>query len=270
MRICVTGHLGFIGSHVLRVLGKHEVAGVDKKTGMNIAFGKFLWSACKFKPDLIVHLAATCSTSHSLLDPAGDFRDNTIGTFNVCEVARITGAKVLYTSTCKVVPGEDGARTPYGLTKYMGELILEEYNKVYGVEYIINRPGTIYGQGQEGSPESGWLAWFIKAKRENLPIIIYGDGKQSRDVLWVEDYTKLIKDQIENWDKYKGQVYNIGGGEWNELTLLEALELLEYKNYTFAEERKDIKRFMSDNKLVSSINGWEPQMGYQEGIKKLL
>ncbi len=141
---------------------------------------------------------------------------------------------------------------------------------MYGVDYLTNRPGTIYGPGQDCSPESGWLSWFVRASREKLPITIYGDGKQSRDVLWVEDYVDLLVDQINNWKKYHMRTYEVGGGEENEVTLLQVLKFLKYKNYAFAPERLgDMKRFVSDNNFVSSVNGWKPAMGWKEGVKKL-
>ena len=153
MRVLVTGCRGFIGSHFISKFG-YKVGGVDKKDGIDITSNKFLFDAYKWKPSLIVHLAANCSTAKSLENPVDDFQNNVVGTLQVCELARITGAKVLYTSTCKVQPNDEGIRTPYGLSKYVGELYLQEYSKLYGFEYIINRPGTIYGPGQKGSPES--------------------------------------------------------------------------------------------------------------------
>ena len=272
MKILISGHQGFIGTHLVKVLKEnHELFGADKKVGMNITSDGFLLAASKIKPQVIVHLAAECSTAKSISDPFTDFKNNAIGTFMVCEMARITGAKILYTSTCKVIQNFEGLRTPYGLSKYVGELYLKEYNGIYGVEYVINRPGTIYGIGQNASPESGWLSWFIKAKKDNRPITIFGDGNQIRDVLWVEDYVKLLVDQIEHWEKYAGMTFDVGGGEKNAVSLLQILSFLKYKNYKFAPRRQgDIDSFISDNNLVQGINGWKPSINWEEGIKRLL
>lgn len=272
MKILITGHKGFVGTHTTRALNKHDIVGIDKKAGGDITAEKFLHEASSFKPDMIVHLAADCSTTRSITNPALTFKDITVGNFVICELARITGAKVLYTSSCKAKRNPHGIRTPYGLAKYVGELYLEEYGKVFGVDYLINRPGTIYGPGQEGSAESGWLSWFIKASKENFPIIIYGDGKQSRDVLWVDDYVRLMVDQVDNWDKYQkwGKTFEVGGGEKNEVNLLDVLKFLKYDNFTHEKARVgDMRRTVSDN-VVTTVNDWEPKIGWEEGIRKLL
>jgi len=276
MKILVTGSDGFIGSHLMQALRfekkKHDwkVVGIDKKRNVDITEWKKLLDFTRKrigKPDLIVHLAATCSTQASIDRPDEDFGHNVIGSFNICELARWSASKVLYTSTCKVKPNKEGSRAPYGLSKLVGEMYLREYSLDYGLEYVINRPGTIYGPGQEGSPESGWLAWFIKASKEKLPITIYGDGKQVRDVLWVEDYVELLIDQIKHWNKYKGGIYSVGGGKRNAVNLLTVLKLLKYGDYKFDSVRVgDVKRFVSDNREVGKVNGWKPKMGWIEGI----
>jgi len=277
MNILVTGSKGFVGKHLVNELVDkgYTVTGVDKKDGLNLndkeAINRVI-DNLHGKLEMIVHLAANCSTQKSIDDPDGDFHDTLGATFRVCELARKLNIPVVHTSTCKVHPNKEGIRTPYGLSKYAGELYLQEYNKVYGVKFVINRPGTIYGPGQEGSPESGWLSWFIKAKRETLPIKIFGDGEQSRDVLFVDDYVRLLINQVENFNQYaRFKPYEVGGGKQNEITLLEALNFLGYKNYSFGEERiGDIKRFVSDNIDISGVNGWQPLVQWQKGLKKTL
>jgi len=226
----------------------------------------------KDKLDMIIHLAANCSTPKSIENPKQDFNDNALATFKICEISRKLNVPVIFTSSCKVHPNKRGERAPYGLSKYVGELYLKEYKKMYGTKFIINRPGTLYGPGQEGSPESGWLSWFIKAKRENLPITIFGDGTQSRDVLFISDYVNLLIDQIEHFGDYeREEPYEVGGGIENEITLLKLLEFLEYKDYNFDSERKgDVKRFVSDNKDISSVKNWRPLVLWQEGVKQTL
>lgn len=276
MDTMITGSSGFVGKHLVNRLGdlNYNVAQIDKKMGININNGGIQRVANDFKGNLemIVHLAANCSTSNSIDDPESDFDDNVRATFQVGELARKLQIPIIFTSSCKVHPNPEGARAPYGLSKYVGELYLQEYDLIYGVKSIINRPGTIYGPGQEGSPESGWLSWFIKAKKENLPITIFGDGKQSRDVLFIDDYINLLVDQIQNFNLYaRSKPYEVGGGLENEITLLQGLDLLKYSNYTFSEERKgDVKRFVADNTGVSNINGWKPLVPYQKGLIKTL
>lgn len=261
MKILITGHKGFIGSHVYERLSKnHEVIGADIKGDPKIDIKRYgpLHSLAG-DVDLIVHLAASCSTPRSISNPRSDFVSNVVGTFNVLELARSIGAKVLYTSSVKAFKG-----SPYGVSKGVGELYLWEYIDIYGLEGIINRPGTVYGPGQDGSEESGWLTWFLKASKENLPITIYGDGEQRRDVLYITDYVDLLEKQIDEWDEYKNQGYNVGGGTKNALTLNEAVRMLKIKDVTYMDKRKgDVKTFVSMNDGLR----WSPKVGYKEGIK---
>lgn len=276
MNIVVTGYRGFIGTKLADKLLRlgHEVAGLDKKEGHSTAILKNAFAPINGgmpDPDIIVHLGASCSTARSLDDPLSDFTDNAVGTINVCEFARRTQTPVLYTSTCKVYPNPQGLRTPYGVSKLIGEMYLNEYNAAYGVEYIINRPGTIYGPDQQGSPESGWVSWFINASQHNSPITVYGDGNQTRDLLYVDDYVDLLIDQIDHFDLYKNRTYDVGGGIENEVSLLQLLGFLKYRNFEFAPERLgDVKRFVSDNKAITAVNGWRPRITWQEGMVKAL
>lgn len=281
MNILITGSSGFVGKHLMTALkaSGHTILGVDKKEGLNIANFPELYKTVKhFMPnvEMIVHLAANCSTQHSIDHPNEDFSDNLIGTFNICELSKELKVPVVYTSTCKVMENWEGARTPYGLSKYCGELYLLEYNKMYQTKYLINRPGTMYGPGQEGSTESGWLAWFIKASLEKEPITIYGDGKQTRDLLYVKDYVRLLVDQVEHFEEYwnsfefPSHTFSVGGGEANEVSLLQMLEHLGYSNYNFGKERKgDIQRFVADNE-VSKVRGWKPKKDWKEGVEETL
>lgn len=254
MKILITGHLGFIGSHVYKRLSKiYDCIGFDIKQSLVIPSYQDI--------DLIIHIGATSSTSASIIDPLSAYFYNTTGTFNICELARDNNAKVLYISTCKA----KDARTPYGLTKYMGELLVQEWEKTYNVPYIIHRLGTVYGEGQEGSSESGWVSWFLKAKRENKPITIYGDGNQTRDILYITDYVNFIITQVKEFDIYKGKILNIGGGIENEISLLDMLRYIKYDNYTFDKERMgDERRYVSDNTYFYPVTNW------QDGLNRLL
>ncbi|OGK23133.1 hypothetical protein A3H80_04415 [Candidatus Roizmanbacteria bacterium RIFCSPLOWO2_02_FULL_37_19] len=270
MRLLITGHQGFIGTHLFKKIKQDhsdiELIGIDKKSGFDITDYEKLMTLQHI--DLIVHLAATCSSAKSITDTKSDFTDNVIGSFNICECARKHKAGIVYVSSCKVQPNEKGSRAPYGLSKYVGELYIEEYSKDFGIEYVINRFGTVYGPGQDVSPESGWLTWFIQASKSGKKITINGDGKQSRDVLFIDNCVRLLEDQIVNFDLYKGEVYDVGGGPENEVTLLQVLGHLDYDNYDFGPERiGDVKHFVSDNKKITSVNGWKPKIGWKKGIE---
>ena len=276
MNILVTGSKGFIGKHLIRELERrgHTVIGVDKKDGQDISKGcmEKVVSDLDENLDMIVHLAANCSTVRSVDNPEGDFNDNVRATFLIAELSRKLNIPVIFTSSCKIHSNKEGIRTPYGLSKYVGELYLKEYNKVYGINFIINRPNTIYGSGQECSPESGWISWFVKAKKENLPITIFGDGKQVRSVLFVKDYVDLLVDQVENFDEYsRFEPYEVCGGLENEITILEGLEFLKYKSHNFEKERiGDVKKFIADNTEISKVRGWKPLINWKDGLNQTL
>ncbi len=263
MKVLVTGHRGFIGGHLCDSLDTNGVdyLGIDLLDGDDIAKPKYLLKyllAHDFKPHVIVHLAASCSTSRSIEDPRTDFVNNVVGTFEVCEAARWYGSRIIFTSSCKAWTG-----TPYGTSKAVGEQYISEYSQTYGVDNITNRPGTIYGPGQNASAESGWLSWFIKASLTNQHITIFGDGNQSRDVLYVTDYVNLLLKQINNFSSYRNTTFHVGGGKKNELTLLESLQILKYSNFSHSTPRLgDVKRFVSENDVL----GWEPKIGYRQGI----
>jgi CDP-paratose 2-epimerase len=276
MRILVTGSLGFIGSYLMSALrGKHKILGVDKKYGVDIVEANHFFNTVNYslgKPDFIVHLAAQTSRKQSIANPDQVFLDNVVGTFNVCRLARQTGARLIFASSRYAEANKEGKQDPYGLSKYVGELYVKNYGENYNVEFIIDRIGNVYGPGQEGSQEAFWLPWFIKASQEKLPITIYGfGGKQSRCMLYIDDLVALLLDQIENFGKYKGNLYEVGGGLENEISLLEALRILNYDNYTFGPELPgDSKRLVYNNKEVSAVNGWKPMVSIEEGLKKTL
>lgn len=277
MKILITGSGGFIGSNLMKALkkeGKHEILGVDKKFGTDISnFTSMAQQVLRFlkKPDLIVHLAAQTSTKKSVEFPAKDFQDNVMGTFNICELAKITGASVIYASSRKVL------HAPYGVSKYVGELYLQEYEKTFGIKTLITRFGNVYGPGQQGSQEGFWLAWFIKASIEKQPITIYGwDGKQSRDMLFVNDCVNLLMDQINHFQKYravaKGEVLTCGGGPENEINLLDALKFINYENFKISPDKLagDVMREVTDNTHITAINNWRPVVPIEEGIRLTL
>ncbi len=268
--------MGFIGSHLMKVLGKkHIILGMDKRAGIDIADFNRLVKITKHllgKPDLIIHLAAQTSSKKGTESPTENFQDNIMGTFNICRLARILKTKVIYTSSRKALPNKEGNRDHYGTSKLIGEFFLKDFAFLHGMEIIIDRLGNVYGPGQKGSSKAFWLSWFIKASLEKKPITIYGfKGEQSRDMLYIDDFIDLLIDQVENFDKYKGQTYEIGGGLENEVSLIEALKFLEYDNYNFGPALLgDSKRLVYDNKLASSITGWKPKIGWREGIIKMI
>ena len=208
--------------------------------------------------DTIIHLAAHCSTPRSFRKPVSDFLDNALGTLNVLEYARKRGKiPVIYASTIKVYsdtvnrlpikatrtrytllkektiderfPIEPGSHSPYGCSKYAGDLYCQEYWQSFGVPTVVNRLSTVFGPHQHGSEEAGWIFHFVNSKKQSQPVTVFGTGKQVRDALWVDDLTGLLLKQIDKIEKVKGNVYNVGGGNKNSLSLLELIDRLNRK-----------------------------------------
>ncbi len=253
--------------------------------------------------DLILHFAGQCGVPTSIDNPRRDFEVNCIGTFNALEYAREHDATLCFASTNKVYPIHDafvfdedddrwhfkkpgwdrwgvgtdaisevGSRTPYGVSKYSADLMCQEYAHTYGVKTGVFRMSCIYGPNQFGFAEQGWAAWFIIAALKGLPLTIYGDGKQVRDMLYVEDCVKAY-DTFHQSDLKHG-VFNLGGGSENTLSLVECIQILERELNTRIEvsyddwRLSDQKTYISDIRPIKNILGWEPSVGSAEGLAR--
>jgi CDP-paratose 2-epimerase len=256
------------------------------------------------QPDLIVHLAAQVAVTTSVSTPRHDFEVNALGTFNVLEAARSQASPpaVLYASTNKVYGGMedvpvvlDGARyryrdlpqgvseeqpldfhSPYGCSKGTGDQYVRDYARIYGMRTVVFRQSCIYGERQFGVEDQGWVAHFVIATAMNRPITIYGDGKQVRDLLYVQD---LIDAYDLAWSRIadaSGHVFNVGGGMRNTLSIwAEFGPLLErLAGRPLAVSRGDWRPgdqpiFVSDNTKANRILGWAPQVCVESGIQRL-
>ena len=253
----------------------------------------------KIHPELVYHFAAQVAVTSSLENPRRDFTINAIGTFEVVTASHNIGAPVIYTSTNKVfgdnvnnVPlvemekrydfeGEHKGKgiaehfsidsfkhTPYGCSKLVGDIYVREFGGV------VNRCSCMYGPNQHGIVDQGWLSHLAIKKILGEEITIYGDGKQVRDILHIDDVTRLLELEGKRLlDKskpsIKGEVFNVGGGFNNTISLLELCDKWGLKP-VFADWRPaDQKVFYCDISKAKRILGWEPQIGVEEGLKDL-
>jgi len=254
--------------------------------------------------DLVIHTAGQPGVPSSVRQPREDFDINAFGTLNVLESLREKSprATFIYCSTNKVfgenvdkiplkekdsryvyegvegisesIPIDHTGHTPYGASKYVGDIYTQEYARIYGMKTAVFRMSCIYGPRQFGFEDQGWVAWFIIAVLTKHPITIYGNGKQVRDLLYVEDLVKAYDKFAQSTIKHG--VYNIGGGPDNTISLLEFVEILkeELKNQpkiSFADWRpSDQKVYISDISRIKKELRWEPTVNPQQGIKKLI
>lgn len=254
--------------------------------------------------DVIVHLAGQVAVTTSVTNPRDDFESNAFGTFNVLEAARTSGRDpiFIYASTNKVYGGmddvalaEDPTRwryadlkegcpesqpldfhSPYGCSKGTGDQYVRDYARIYGLRSVVFRQSCIYGPRQFGIEDQGWVAWFVIAAVTGRPITIYGDGKQVRDVLHVDDLHNAYDAAIENISTTAGQVYNMGGGPQNILSvwaefgpMLEKLvgHKIEVKRGDWRPG--DQRVFYADISKAKKELSWRPKIDVERGIKML-
>ena len=256
--------------------------------------------------DVIIHAAAQTAVTISIEDPKTDFEVNALGTFNVLEAARLSDSDpvIVYCSTNKVygenvnkvgIVGKETRyvfeenfkrgiaenflidlceHTPYGCSKLSADLYVQDYGHLYNLKTGVFRMSCTYGTRQFGVEDQGWVAWFAIATLLGQPITIYGDGKQVRDVLYADDLIRAF-DLFINSD-LKQEVFNIGGGPENTLSLVELLDLLEKltgkrSEIKFAPWRpSDQKVYISDISKVKQSLNWEPRVDPEQGVRNLV
>ena len=254
--------------------------------------------------DIIIHLAGQVAVTTSVLHPREDFEDNALGTFNVLEAARLSGRKpiVLYSSTNKVYGGMEDVgvveketryeyadlpfgmaetcpldfHSPYGCSKGTGDQYMRDYARIYELPTVVLRQSTIYGPRQFGIEDQGWMAWLMIAAMMNRPISIYGNGKQVRDMLYVEDLLDAYDAAIERIEVAAGQVFNVGGGPENTISIWRefgpALEKMLGKEISVAWHDwrpGDQRVYISDIRKAKRELDWEPKVNLQDGMQRL-
>lgn len=254
----------------------------------------------------VFHFAAQVAVTTSLDEPTEDFEINARGTLNLLEALRALEEppSLVFTSTNKVygdmkevnlrvadgryepedakirANGFDESRclhfhSPYGCSKGCAEQYVLDYARTFGMRTAVFRMSCIYGLHQFGNEDQGWVAHFLIRALKGEPITIYGDGRQVRDILFVEDLVEAFLRAQENMDSVSGQVFNIGGGPSNTTSLLELLQLIEELSGKPPKTRFDTWRsadqqyYVSDTRKFSMATGWTPKVGVRVGVAKL-
>ena len=254
--------------------------------------------------DAIVHLAAQTAVTTSVADPRRDFEANALGTLNVLEAVRrhAPGAALLFSSTNKVYGSLEhetivnrGDRyelvdhpqgiselcpldfhSPYGCSKGAADQYVRDYARIYGMRTVVFRQSCIYGPRQYGVEEQGWVAWFAIAAITDAPITVFGDGCQVRDLLWIDDLCLLYQSAIENIDRVSGQVYNVGGGTANAVSIREVLRIIEKLRGKPLHSARgpwrsgDQRIFIADTAKIARDLGWAPRIAAAKGVALLV
>jgi CDP-paratose 2-epimerase len=299
-RVVILDDLSRVGSEdrLASLRGAEFVRGdVSRPADVEAAFDRGPFTA-------VYHLAAQVAVTWSMEDPRRDFEVNAWGSFNVIDAARrrSPGARCVYMSSNKVygelpglAVGDDGPRkalvglpegvgvdqpldpeTPYGVSKAAGENCFRDASLTYGMETVVLRASCIYGPRQSQQEDQGWVAWFGKAVAEGLPLRIFGDGRTTRDMLFVDDLVDLYLRILEGPPPPRGLVLNVGGGARSARSLLEVVAELEgltgrRADVTHLEERPgDQPVFITDTARAAEVYGWSPTTGPDVGLRKLL
>ena len=291
MRALVTGGAGFIGSnlvdalvergddaHVLDDLSNGRRENVHARATLHV--GDIREPDAVFdevRPELVFHLAAQANVRTSVERPDLDAEINVLGTVRVLEAARRHGAQVVFSSTggaiygeCEEPAREDAARqplSPYGTSKLCGEEYLATSNRLYGTSHVSLRFGNVYGPRQEPHGEAGVVAIFMGLLAEGGTPTIYGDGRQTRDYVYVGD----VVDAVLRAAGRDGGVYNVGtGAETSVLELYDEIQRatgIEREAAHGAERLGELQRSVLDPGAAERDLGWRAQTPLAEGLR---
>ena len=257
------------------------------------------------RSDMLFHFAAQVAVTTSVSDPMSDFEVNALGTLNMLEFVRKSKGKkpvFFFSSTNKVYGGmedvatvEDSNRfsyrdfpmgipedrgldfhSPYGCSKGCADQYVRDYARIYGLRTVVFRQSCIFGYRQFGIEDQGWVAWFVIAAVLGKPLTIYGNGKQVRDVLFIDDLIAVYESAWMAIERVSGEVYNIGGGPDNTISLLDLLGFLEKEcslsvPVSYSDWRPgDQPVYVSDIRKAKRDLEWHPMVRWSEGVRKLV
>jgi CDP-paratose 2-epimerase len=267
-------------------------------------------AVCETKPDVVFHAAGQVAMTTSIANPRLDFETNALGTFNVLEAIRLYSPEsiVTFSSTNKVYGDLESYRysetptryvcddypngfpesvpldfrTPYGCSKGSADQYIRDYSLTFGLRTIVFRHSSIFGGRQFATEDQGWIGWFVQqavktaAEPGREPFTISGNGKQVRDVLFASDLVACYFAAVDKIDRTSGEVFNMGGGFSNSLSLIELFEILEREldvrlRYRQLPPREsDQKVFVADVSKAEALFGWRPQTDSTTGIRQMI
>ncbi len=250
----------------------------------------------------IYNFAAQVAVTSSVADPRHDFEVNALGTLNILEAARKSGRQpfILFTSTNKVYGNlankklvqtarrycaldDKGVNesqpldlySPYGCSKGTADQYVHDYSRMFALPTVVFRMSCIAGPRQFGNEDQGWLAHFLYSAVEERPVTIYGDGRQVRDILCVHDLVNAFDKVRTNINKTAGQIYNVGGGMSNSVSLVEVIDEIEEitgKRIQFTSQRPrpgDQLFYVTDYDKLRKHTGWKPQRNVRQTIQAI-
>ena len=256
--------------------------------------------------DFVFHFAAQVAVTTSLLDPLGDFGTNVRGTLNVLEAVRKAprAPGILYTSTNKVYgslsdvamrkgksryePESENLRStgvdetkplefhsPYGCSKGAADQYVLDYARCYGLRSIVFRMSCICGTHQYGNVDQGWITHVIKTMLDGDELTVYGDGRQVRDVLFIDDLVRALRLAEQNSQRLSGAVFNIGGGPKQTTSVIELIEAVQRFTGLSSSLKFDAVRtgdqlwYVSDIRRFSTATGWQPEATISRSIQQI-
>ncbi|MDR9507304.1 SDR family NAD(P)-dependent oxidoreductase [Brevibacillus agri] len=303
MNMLVTGGAGFIGRWVVKRLledGHHVWVFDDLSNGSEANLEEFQ-SHASFKAfvrgdikneetleqlfrnqfDLCYHLGASINVQDSIDDPRTTFNNDTLGTFYVLEQCRKHNVKVVFMSTCMVYDrcmDETGITeehpikpaSPYAGSKIAGENMVLSYYFAYGLPTVVIRPFNTYGPFQKTGGEGGVVAIFLKKKLNGETLNIYGEGTQTRDLLFVEDCARFVVEAGYS-DAVNGHIVNAGLGRdisINDLAMLIVQDEKRIQHVEHIHPQSEIQKLLCNYEKATKLLGWEPKVSLEEGIRR--
>lgn len=303
MNVIVTGGAGFIGRWVVKRLLEdgHNVLILDNLSNGREANIKellghkglkgyvvgdikdkaLLSGVFQDKFDICYHLGASINVQDSIDDPKTTFDNDAVGTFNILEECRRQNTKVVFMSTCMVYDRAESEKginemhptkpaSPYAGSKIAGENMVLSYWYAYKLPTVVIRPFNTYGPFQKTGGEGGVVAIFIKRNLQGDTLNIYGEGTQTRDLLYVEDCARFVVEAGYS-DSVNGEIVNAGLGRdisVNNLAMLICGDEKRIRHVQHIHPQSEIQKLLCDYSKAKALLGWEPKISLEEGIKR--